>query len=49
MIPSMSALVLGKHWRKASKQQKKQFIAAFKRRSNFFPRFPGKIFNNWDV
>ncbi|BCG65607.1 MAG: phospholipid transport system substrate-binding protein [Methyloprofundus sp.] len=26
----MSALVLGKHWRKASKQQKKQFIAAFK-------------------
>ncbi|GFO71802.1 phospholipid transport system substrate-binding protein [Bathymodiolus japonicus methanotrophic gill symbiont] len=26
----MSALVLGKHWRKASKQQKKQFIEAFK-------------------
>lgn len=29
-IVRMSALVLGKHWRKASKQQKKQFIAAFK-------------------
>lgn len=26
----MSALALGKHWRKASKQQKKRFIAAFK-------------------
>ncbi len=46
----MSALVLGKHWRKASKQQKKQFIAAFKNLlvSTYSTTFTDQ-FNDWTI
>ena len=46
----MSALVLGKHWRKASKQQKKQFIAAFKNLLvNTYSTTFTEQFNNWTI
>lgn len=46
----MSALVLGKHWRKASKQQKKQFIAAFKQLLvNTYSTTFTEQFNDWSI
>lgn len=46
----MSALVLGKHWRKASKQQKKQFIAAFKHLLvNTYSTTFTEQFNDWSI
>jgi phospholipid transport system substrate-binding protein len=46
----MSALVLGKHWRKASKQQKKQFIAAFKELLiNTYSTTFTEQFNDWTI
>jgi phospholipid transport system substrate-binding protein len=46
----MSALVLGKHWRKASKQQKKQFIAAFKNMLvNTYSSTFTEQFKNWTI
>ena len=46
----MSALVLGKHWRKASKQQKKQFIAAFKiLLVNTYSTTFTEQFNDWTI
>ncbi len=46
----MSALVLGKHWRKASKQQKKQFIAAFKNLLvNTYSTTFTEQFDNWTI
>jgi len=46
----MSALVLGKHWRKASKQQKKQFIAAFKNLLvNTYSTTFTEQFNDWTI
>ena len=46
----MSALVLGKHWRKASKQQKKQFIAAFKTLLvNTYSATFTEQFDNWTI
>ena len=46
----MSALVLGKHWRKASKQQKKQFIVAFKRLLvNTYSTTFTEQFNDWTI
>ncbi|TXL18175.1 toluene tolerance protein [Methylococcaceae bacterium HT3] len=46
----MSALVLGKHWRKASKQQKKQFIAAFKDLLvNTYSTTFTEQFNDWTI
>ncbi len=46
----MSALVLGKHWRKASKQQKKQFIAAFKNLLvNTYATTFTEQFNHWTI
>lgn len=46
----MSALVLGKHWRKASKQQKKRFIVAFKNLLvNTYSTTFTEQFNNWTI
>ena len=46
----MSALVLGKHWRKASKQQKKQFIVAFKNLLvNTYSTTFTEQFNDWTI
>ena len=46
----MSALVSGKHWRKASKQQKKQFIAAFKiLLVNTYSTTFTEQFNDWTI
>ena len=46
----MSALVLGKHWRKASKQQKKRFIAAFKNLLvNTYSTTFTEQFNDWTI
>ncbi|OQK15228.1 hypothetical protein AU255_18900 [Methyloprofundus sedimenti] len=46
----MSALVLGKHWRKASTEQKKQFIAAFKSLLvNTYSATFTEQFDNWTV
>jgi len=46
----MSALVLGKHWRKASKEQKIQFIAAFKSLLvNTYSATFSEQFQNWSI
>jgi phospholipid transport system substrate-binding protein len=46
----MSALVLGKHWRKANKQQKKQFIVAFKSLLvNTYSTTFTEQFNDWTI
>ncbi|NOQ62919.1 MAG: ABC transporter substrate-binding protein [Methyloprofundus sp.] len=46
----MSALVLGKHWRKASKEQKKRFIAAFKSLLvNTYSATFTEQFNDWTI
>lgn len=46
----MSALVLGKHWRKASKQQKKRFIVAFKNLLvNTYSTTFTEQFNDWTI
>ncbi len=46
----MSALVLGKHWRKASKQQKKQFITTFKNLLvNTYSTTFTEQFDNWTI
>jgi len=46
----MSALVLGKHWRKASKEQKVQFIHAFKSLLvNTYSSTFSEQFQNWSI
>ncbi len=46
----MSALVLGKHWRTASTEQKKRFIHAFKNLLvNTYSATFTKQFNNWSI
>jgi len=46
----MSALALGKHWRKASKEQKIQFIAAFKNLLiNTYSATFSEQFQNWSI
>ncbi len=46
----MSALVLGKHWRKASRPQKSRFITAFKNLLvNTYSSTFTKQFNDWTV
>ena len=46
----MSALVLGKHWRKASTTEKKQFIAAFKSLLvNTYATTFTQQFSNWSI
>ena len=46
----MSALVLGKHWRTASTEQKKQFIAAFKNLLiNTYSTTFTEQFDNWTL
>ena len=46
----MSALVLGKHWRKASKPQKKRFIVAFKNLLvNTYSTTFSEQFNDWTI
>ena len=46
----MSALVLGKHWRTASTEQKKQFIAAFKNLLiNTYSTTFSEQFDNWTL
>lgn len=46
----MSALVLGKHWRKASKPQKKRFITAFKNLLvNTYSTTFTEQFNDWKI
>lgn len=46
----MAALALGKHWRKANKQQKKRFIVAFKALlvNTYSATFTEQI-NNWTI
>jgi len=46
----MSALVLGKHWRKASKTEKKQFIQSFKQLLvNTYAATFTEQFHNWSI
>lgn len=46
----MSALVLGKHWRKASREQKIQFIAAFKKLLvNTYSATFTEQFDSWNI
>lgn len=46
----MSALTLGKHWKKASKDQKKRFIAAFKTLLvNTYSTTFTEQFSNWTI
>ena len=46
----MSALVLGKHWRKASKMQQREFISAFKQLLvNTYAATFTEQFQNWSI
>lgn len=46
----MSALVLGKHWRKASKMQQREFIGAFKQLLvNTYAATFTEQFHNWSI